>query len=331
MTALFGNVARAIATAALVALFLTPAAAAETITLKIGYPPGGGFDLSGRLAARHLGRFLDGNPSIVVQNVPGGGSLKLTEMLQDSEPGDGSVIGSVSPTMATAPLLDPTLDHLRVSEFRWIGGLRNEASVCVTGKNSGIDTVDEFRTNEFLIGASGKTSTTYLHAALVKNLLGARYTIVTGFQGVSDIDAAIQRGEIAGRCSASYSSLRALGLMDGINVIVAVVSDDHTKTLNIPVLSDFAASPRDREAAEIVTGTLRFHQPLILPSAASTEIVEKYRAAFEKMVVDPEFRADAERLNADISVTSGARIDEIVKTFYASPPETVARAREMIQ
>lgn len=315
----------------LAAVLATPVLAGETITLKIGYPPGGGFDLSGRLFARHFGRFIEGNPAVVVQNVPGGGSLKLTEMMQESEPGDGSVIGMVSPTMATAPLLDPGLQHLRAAEIRWIGGLRNEASVCLTGRNSGIETIDDFRTKDILIGASGKASTTYMHAALVKTMLGANFTIVTGFQGVGDIDAAIQRGEIAGRCSASYSSLRALGLTDSVNVIVAVVADDAAKAAGIPVLSDFAASQLDRDAADIVTGTLRFHQPVMLPSSTGPEIVETYRAAFDRMVVDPEFLADAETMKAEISATAGARIDEMVRTFYAQPPETVARAREMIR
>lgn len=317
--------------AGLAASLSMPASAAESITLKIGYPPGGGFDLSGRLFARHFGRFIEGNPTIVVQNVPGGGSLKLTEMMQESEPGDGSVVGMISPTMATAPLLDPTLQHLKASEIRWLGGFRNEASVCFTGRESGVETVDDFRRKDVLIGSSGKASTTYLHAALVKNLLGANFTIVTGFQGISDIDAAIQRGEITGRCSASYSSLPALGLIDSINIILAVVADDSTDAANIPILSDFAASQRDRDAADIITGTLRFHQPVMLPLSATPEIVETYRAAFDKMVVDPEFLADAEKSKADISTTRGARIDEIVKTFYASPPETIARAREMIR
>lgn len=327
----FGTVSRFFAALGLAALLSTPALSADAITLKIGYPPGGGFDLSGRLFARHFGRFIEGNPTVVVQNVPGGGSLKLTEMMLESEPGDGSVVGMISPTMATAPLLDPSLRHLRASEIRWLGGFRNEASVCFTGRKSGVETVDDFRTKDFLIGASGKASTTYMHAALVKTLLGANFTIVTGFQGISDIDAAIQRGEITGRCSASYSSLPALGLMDSINVIVAVVADEATKAAGIPVLSDFAASRLDRDAADIVTGTLRFHQPVMLPSSTSPEIVETYRAAFDRMVVDPEFLADAERLKADISTTGGARIDEIVETFYAQPPETVARAREMIR
>ena len=315
----------------LAALLAVPALAGETITLKIGYPAGGGFDLSGRLVARHLGKHLDGNPSFVVQNVPGGGSLKLTEMLQDSEPGDGSVIGMVGPTMATAPLLDPAMQQLRVSEFRWIGGLRNEASVCFTGRKSGVVTVDDFRTGDILIGASGKASTTYLHAAVVKAILGARFTIVTGFQGINDIDAAIERGEIAGRCSATYSSLRSMGLLDSVNVILTVVADAATDTAKVPLLSDLAASQRDRDAMQAITGTLTFHHPLLLPSAASPEIVATYRAAFDRMVRDPAFLAEAEALKVEISATGGARIDELVKGYYASPPETIARARELIR
>lgn len=331
MTALSGHVSRMLAAAGMAAMLAMPASAAQTITIKVGYPAGGGFDLSGRLVARHLGRFLEGNPTIIVQNVPGGGSLKLTEMLQDSEPGDGSVIGVVSPTMATAPLLDPGLQHLKAAEFRWLGALRNEASVCFTGKKSGVDTLDDFRTKEILLGASGKASTTYMHAALAKNLLGANLTIVTGFQGASDIDAAIERGEIAGRCSATYSSLRSMGLLDSVNVIVTVVADASTDAAKVPVLADFVASELDRDAADIVTRTLTFHHSFMLPSATTPEIVETYRAAFDEMVRDPAFLEDAEKLKVEIDATEGARIAEISKTFYALPPETVIRARELIE
>lgn len=325
------GVLRFLAAAGLSVLFSASSGAAETVTIKIGYPAGGGFDLSGRLVARHLGAHLDGKPSFVVQNVPGGGSLKLTEMMQESEPGDGSVIGMVGPSMATAPLLDPTMQHLRATEFRWIGGLRNEASVCFTGKKSGVTTVDDFRTADILIGASGKASTTYLHAAMVKAVLGARFTIVTGFQGINDIDAAIERGEIAGRCSATYSSLRSMGLLDGVNVILTVVADADTDTASVPLLSDLATSQRDRDAIQVIAGTLTFHHPLLLPASASPEIVAAYRAAFDRMVRDPAFLAEAETLKVEISATGGARIDELVKGYYASPPETIARARELIR
>jgi len=308
-----------------------PLPAAAGITVKIGYPAGGGFDNVGRLFARHFGKHLPGAPSITVQNVPGGGSMKLAELMQAAENPDGSVIGMVNASMATAPLLDPEAAALTPLDYQWIGSLTSEALLCFTSKQSGIASVEAFRTGTFKFGASNRASTTYLLAALARNLLGAKFDIVLGFEGIADIDAAIERGEIAGRCSSPYSYLAAANRLDDINLIARAGDAPTGPVAGVPGLADLAASDFDRQAIEVVTGALRFHHPFLLPPATPAAVVETYRKAFDAMVVDPEFLADAAVLGIELAPNSGARVSELVKEIHALPPAVVERARELIR
>lgn len=190
-----------------------------SITIKVGYGAGGTYDLSSRLVAKHLGRFLPGNPQFVVQNVPGGGSMLLTTLMLGSEPRDGSVIASISSAIPFAPTLDPDNASFDPEDIIWLGALADEPAVCITTKASGIATMEAFLSEDFLIGASGRASATYQQAAIVKNGLNAAFTIVTGFDGVTEIELAMERGEVAGHCTASLSDLGRKGMLGRVNII----------------------------------------------------------------------------------------------------------------
>ncbi len=309
----------------------SPLSAADQVTIKIGYPAGGGFDNFGRLMSRHLGKHLEGEPSFIVQNVPGGGSLKLALSMQSSEPADGSVIAMVASTLATGPLLDPEMKDLDPTKFKWIGSLSNQSNICMTGKNSGIATLEDFRTKEFAVGASGKASTTYIFAAMTKNVLKAKFRIVTGFDGSSDIDAAILRGELAGRCGTSYDTLVSLGMIDDYNLTMKVGQGANSALDAVPDIFDYAANDLDRSAIRFLTGPLQFHQAFLLPSSTPEDVVSKYRAAFAETLKDPEFLADVANLKLVISPKTGAEIEAIASELYKVEPAVVTRARELIQ
>ena len=316
---------------ACLAIASTTANSADQVTIKIGYPAGGGFDNFGRLLSRHIGKHLEGNPSIVVQNVPGGGSLKLALSMQSAEPGDGSVIGMVGSTLAAGPMLDPEMKDLDPTKFKWLGSMSNQSNMCMTDKISNIATLEDFKNKEFVIGSSGKASTTYIFAALVKNLLHAKYKIVTGFEGASDIEAAMQRGEIAGRCGTTYDTLVSLGTIDNFDLHIRVGPAKSAATKAIPGLEDFVTNDLDKAALDFLVAPLRFHQAFILPSSTPDDIVAKYRTAFAETVKDPEFLADVKNINLVVDPQTGDQIDVIVSEIFKADPAAVARARELIQ
>jgi tripartite-type tricarboxylate transporter receptor subunit TctC len=303
-----------------------------SITLKVGYGAGGTFDLSSRLVARHIGKFLPGNPSIVVQNEPGGGSLKLTKLMLGSEPTDGSVIGSIGPAMAFAPILDPENADYDASAIVWLGSLSNEPAFCVTTKASGIDTMEKFLGTEFHIGASGKNSATYQQAAIPLNGLDAKFNIVTGFDGVAEIELAMERNEIAGQCSASVTDLKRRGMLDGVNIIGRLGSGTAAGFEDVPRFSSMISDPTVRKGAELLEAVRDVNYPLMVPGGTPQEIVDVLRGAYAAMIVDPDFIADVEAIGEfQYAPTPGARMAEIVSGHLQSDPAVLDAAKALVQ
>lgn len=161
---------------------VAPASAAD-LTIKVGFPAGGSSDAAARAIARHIGRFLDEKPRVVVQSVPGGASLKLLRQLGRTEPADGSVVGLVSFDHTYLSVLDPDAGEVIGANLVWVGSLSEEPSVCAVHRNSGIETLDAFLSSPFKLGATSRSSQIYAQSAMLKRLLDAPYDIVTGFAG----------------------------------------------------------------------------------------------------------------------------------------------------
>ena len=302
----------------------------KTITIKVGYGAGGNYDLSSRLVARHLGRFLPGNPDIIVQNVPGGGSLKLTKMMLGSEPADGSVIASISEAMPFAPVLDPANANFDPLSMQWIGALSSEPCLCLTTKSSGIDTVEKFLAGDFLIGASGKSSLSYIVAAMVKNGLHAKFNIVTGFEGSAEILLASQRGEVVGLCAQAYYSVA-----DKLGDFNAIGTFGPGTVAAQPTLLRFSTRIKDpvtRKAAELIESSRSFYLPLLVPPATPKETIDALRKAYVEMSRDPDFLADATKLGGlDVDVTTGEEIAARVAEELKADPAVFEAARDLVK
>ncbi|MEO5755327.1 MAG: hypothetical protein ABIQ51_00575 [Mesorhizobium sp.] len=302
----------------------------KTLTIKVGYGAGGNYDLTSRMVARHLGQFLPGNPDIIVQNVPGGGSLKLTKMMLGSEPADGSVIASVGEAMPFAPVLDSANANFDPLSMQWVGALSSEPCLCLTTKSSGIDTVEKFLAGDFLMGASGRSSSSYIIAAMVKNGLHAKFGIVTGFEGSADITLAAQRGEVAGFCAQAYYSI-ADQLAD-FNLIGTFGPGTVTAA---PALLRFSTQIKDpvmRKAAELIESSRSFYLPLFAPPGTPKETLDTLRKAYVEMSKDPDFLADAAKLNGlSIKVTTGEEIAARVAEQLKADPAVFEAARNLVK
>jgi len=311
---------------------VSPAAEFKTITLKVGYGAGGTYDLSSRLVARYLGNFLPGKPEIVVQNVPGGGSLKLTKLMLGSEPADGSVIASIGPGMAFAPTLDPGNADFDASAIIWLGSLSNEPAFCVTRKASGIDTMEKFLGSSFHIGASGKNSATYLQAAMVLRGLGAKFDIVTGFDGVAEIELAMERGELAGHCSASATDLLKKGMMDRVNVIGRLGSSAPAELSQVPRFSAAISDPVVRSGAELIESARDINYPLMVPPGTPDDTIAALRNAYSAMAMDAAFVAEVQSIGEFVfAPTSGAEMSKIVEGHLEADAAVLEAARALVK
>jgi tripartite-type tricarboxylate transporter receptor subunit TctC len=305
---------------------------AKTVTIKAGFGAGGSYDMAARLVARHIGRFLPGNPTVIVQNVPGGGSMRLTQLMLGAEPTDGSVIAAIAAGMAYAPALDPANAIYDPLDLKWIGSLARGENMCVLVRSAGIDTIDKFVHEKFLLGASGKNSTTYILAALARSALGAQFDIITGFDGVADIELAMHRGEIAGHCVASPGDLDRNDLRAQVHVVAGFGSSDLEGYESVPRLRELTDDPVTREAVELVEAGIDYSLPLVAPAGTPPETLATLRAAFDAMTVDPAFVEDAGRVGDFIlRPTSGAILEDIIRTNLAADPAVLEIARNLVK
>src|SRR5712691_4597790 len=214
----------------------------KQVQVLIGYSAGAGYDLYARVLARHMGKHIPGNPTLVPQNMPGAGSLKLANFLYSQAPKDGSVVGMVSRGMATEPLFgDAKFD---ATKFVWLGSITSEVSVCATWHTSAIKSWADITAKDFALGGMGSASETDTFAKLLRNMFGAKLRLVSGYPGGNDVNLAMERGEVDGRCGWSWSSIKsqkgAWLKEKKINLLVQLGIAKHADLPNVPALLELA-------------------------------------------------------------------------------------------
>jgi tripartite-type tricarboxylate transporter receptor subunit TctC len=315
----------------LLALWLPVLAQAETLTIQVGYGSGGSYDEAARLIADHISRHLPGTTEVVVENVPGAGSVKLAKMVMASEVTDGSQIATVSSALALLPIFDPESTDFDPTKVHYLVSMTNSASYCITPNAAGIDSLDAFLTQDFKVGATGKDSTTYTYPAAIKNALGAKFEIVTGFESAAEIDLAMERGEIGARCGIGLTTLSKGDMMERYNVVAELAPTPKNELPDVEFLLDRAPDEPTRKALELVMSSGTVHLPFIAPPATSDEALARLRAAFEGLAADPEFAAAAERQGFELIMTSGAEVETMIDGFLASDPKVQEAARVLVQ
>src|SRR4029079_9541819 len=214
--------------------------------------PGGAYDLYARLLARHLGKHIPGNPTVVPESMPGAGSLRAASFLYSAAPKDGLTIGTFSRTTGINPLLDPAL-KFDGAAFTWLGSITDEVSTCVTWNTSPIKTWQDFLTKPVTLAGQGASSQIDQFARLYKNLFGAPIKIVTGYPGTNEISLAMQRGEVDGMCALSWSTIETRypeWLRDKkVNVLVQEALEKHPAHPDVPLILDMTT---DKEKLQIL-------------------------------------------------------------------------------
>lgn len=324
-------IAKRLCSAALFACLWAGVAQAETVTIKVGYSAGGPNDVRARIVANHLVDHLPEGTQIVVSNVPGAGSAKLTRMLLNTEPSDGSVLAMISGSMPNSAILREELSDLKMDELRYVGNFSNQALVCVLRRDAGVNSVEDLREKSFKFGATGRGSATYVHAAIVKNALGASFDIVTGFKGVAGINAAIQRGEVAGRCGTPLATVATRYSMEEMQAVILIAPKGTEPALDAPTLLSVVEDETLAEAVEFATSDVGYYAPLLLPAGTPDDIVETYRTAFDAMMQEPDFRAEMEKAGLTLNNVGGATIEAWIDGLYEAEPDLVERARALTQ
>jgi tripartite-type tricarboxylate transporter receptor subunit TctC len=324
-------------------LAATPATAAEadfyagkTIQLLIGFSAGGGYDIYARTLARHMGRHIPGNPRLVPQNMPGAGSLKAVNYLYNVAPKDGTAIAGFAPGVAVEPLLGRGEGtQFEAPKFNWLGSISQEVSVCAFMKAAGIRTWTDMQTKKYVIGASGGGAESDVFPNVLRKLFNLPLKIVTGYPGGTEIILAMERHEVDGRCGWSWTSLlsRSKALLDNkqIDVTLQIGLQKDKALLDVPLIMELTDDPRKKAALKLIVSRQSIARPFAAPPGIPEERARLLRQAFDATMRDPAFRAEAENLNLDVAPVDGGEVAALLREVYASPPEAVKLATELVR
>jgi tripartite-type tricarboxylate transporter receptor subunit TctC len=332
----------ALAAAALLASAVaggSPAAAADPffkdkqIRLIVGSAPGGGYDAYGRLLAQYMRPHIPGNPTILVQNMPGAGSLVAANYIYNVAPKDGTVFGAVNALLATDPLLYPERVKFDPRQFRWLGSALRENHAGFAWYTSHVTSFDDVLKNELIVPGTG--GATNFYPMFVDALLGAKLRMIPGYQGTKQGMLAIERGEVGGIVGITWASMKATNgawLREGkIRPFIQFGLQKHPELPDVSWIYDYARNDDDRAAMDLAFGNSEFGRPFMAPPGVPDAVVDILRTAFEETMRDPDFRADAEKRQLDLDFTSGAEIQSIIEKIYKTPPPVVERVKKIVQ
>ncbi len=308
----------------------------KRITVIVGSESGGGYDTHARVMSRHLGRFLAGQPTIIVQNMPGAGSIVATNYLANVAPKDGTYLGLIQRTMLTAKLarLDGVqFDPLHIS---WIGNLTTETGMVVSWHSHPVQTAADLFTTELIVGGAGVAADTESTPRLLNAVIGTKFKVVSGYRGNTNILLALENGEIGGVGDWAWPNIKTRRpdfLRDKKITLLMQLGFEKLDDApaDIPLVMDFAKTEDDRKVLQLYFAQKQVARPVIAPPGVPAVQLKELRSAFNAMVRDKEAIADSVRSGVEISATSAEDVSKVMDLIAATPPHIADRLADAIR
>jgi tripartite-type tricarboxylate transporter receptor subunit TctC len=307
------------------------------ITIVVGFPPSGGYDASARVLALHLRKHIPGAPNIVVQNMPGAGSLVAANNVYNTLPRDGTVIGIFADASPLAPLWKVKGALYDATMINWLGSIGSRGTgIALVRSDSPIHSIDDARKREVLVGGTGPNDSSTIYPRLLNELAGTKFRVVQGYRGGPEVDLAIERGELEGRLGTSWLFLnhdRPDWVKTGFVRIILQLSLVRNPALaNVPIVTDLATDDEDRQIMQLVFGVHRFLRAFSLAPGVPADRLQALRRAFDETITDPDFIADCKaKLAEPLEVASWQELADYVRAAYATPAPVVERTRKMME
>ncbi len=313
----------------------------KTITIQVGYGAGGGYDTNARMFARHFGKHMPGNPTIVVQNVPGAGSMKVANQVWAVAPKDGTVLGVFASSTALEPLFGNDKALYDPRKFEWIGSLHQDIASCGVwkGAGQGVKSIPDLikAKKTVVFGSTSPTAITSQHPLFMKNMVGANIKVVYGYKGTKGVSLAMQRGEVDASCGMFESSVRsafAQHVKAGDFKIVAQFGSGGKKVPyfgDATPLWDLMKTDDDKKVFNVIFRQTEIARPLAAPPGTPKERVAALRKAMIATLKDPQLIADAEKAGFKFDPLSGEETTKLFAEWYGTPKPLLAKARKVTQ
>ncbi len=309
--------------------------AGKSVTITVSSSPGGGYDLYSRLLARYMGKYIPGNPTFIVTNMPGAGGNVAAAHIANIAPKDGTAIGAIYMGTVVDPLFTgktrPTHDPVK---FNYIGNANKDVYVCLVRTDAPVKTFTDLMEKELVVGATAGGASTHDFPLLLKNILGAKFRIVTGYPGTRQINAAIEKGEVQGGCGQSWSSMAATyphWFRDNLVKVLVQEDSEGYPELNakgVPLMRSFAKTEEQKKVFDLVYSQTVFGRPYVVAAEVPAERIAILRKAFMAAMGDAGLKGEAEKMQVDVIATPGEELQKKIVEIYATPADIVERARK---
>ena len=307
--------------------------AGKRINILVGFGPGGSASLYATALSHHMGRFIPGNPAIVAQHMPGAGGLAVANHIANSAPNDGTAFAITGRTAAIEPLMGSANAKFDGRKFGWIGSTNIENTTCLSWHTSSVKTLADAMQRELIIGGTGADATEVIFPKAINEVLGTKFKSVMGYPGSTEMDLAMERGELQGNCGLGWTvikSRRQAWLKENkINILFQMALDKHVDLPNVPLVLDYAKTKEDRLLFEFLFAPQKMGRPFFAPPDLPQDRLDTLRKAFAQTLRDPAFLAEAEKTGLEIQLVEGAEVQKIVERMYETPASVLERVKKI--
>jgi tripartite-type tricarboxylate transporter receptor subunit TctC len=320
------------------ALLCQPAAAQDlsgkSVSLLIGFGPGGGYDLWGRTVARHIGKHLPGKPSVVPQNMPGAGSYVAASHIYGAALKDGTVFGIIARDAALGPLSNAPGARFDATKMSWLGSPTREHNACIANSTAKVKKADDLRTHELVLGDTGPGTGTRSYPKVLNDLLGYKFKLVSGFRSSVDVFLAMERGEVDGICESLDSIMQRKPEWipnKVVNVLLQAGAESRPELKGVPNVLTLARNAEEKQVLEFLYAGQDIGRPFVAPPDLPPDRLKMLRDAFSATMRDPEFVSDVQRSKLDLEPEDGEHIAALIARIYATPRPIVDRVANLIK
>lgn len=307
--------------------------AGKTLTIVTSTGEGGTYDFSARTLARHLPAHLPGKPTIIIQNMPGGGHMLATNHMYSVAPKDGTMIATVNQSVPTHQVLDGRGARYDASKFNWLGALIDRNQTFAVWHTAGVKSFEELKTKEVIAGATGEGSSGFRYPTALNNVFGTKIKIIKGYKSTDEVRVALQRGEVNAQATSlgSYVTENPEWIKDKTVIFLVQIGSKRDPLIaDVPLWTELAKTDEDRAVLNLIGGAINIGRPFLAPPGLPEERVALLRKAFDATVNDPAFIADADKQRLTVIPLTGNEVARIVQDTVNASPAVIERAKKVM-
>ena len=293
-----------------------------SLSMYVGSGGGGGYDAIARLVARHMTRYLPGNPSFVVKNMPAAAGVQSANFIYNTAPRDGSALLAAQNASLILPLYDSPVAHYDPRKLEWIGSTAKQEAICVTRITSPIKTLEDATKREVPVAATGVSAGPGIYPKILNALFGTKFKVISGYD-TGSMRLAVEKGEVEGICGLAWQTYKAISFdwieNKKINVLVQMGLQKNSELPDVPLAIDLLKNPDDRQVLELIVLVQEFGRPFVAPPGVPSDRMALYRKAFQAVLKDPQFLAESARQRMSIEPLDDRQVQALLDRAYAAP------------